>query len=144
MYSQEITAKATTWIIYKVFFLLVVHLPRTQDLIMQSCLVTKEQCHPEILKQTLIARTKGIDINCLIPLNNFCIKASRTTFFISNYYSTRQTVQFWFPFHLLFHTNNNSVSEITLAISMTRMITDCNYPLADIKRESGIHKHAVE
>lgn len=43
IYSQANTATVTTWIIYKVFFLLVVHLPRTQDLITQSCLVTKEQ-----------------------------------------------------------------------------------------------------
>lgn len=82
MYSQANTATVTTWIINKVFFLLVVHLPRTQVLITQSCLVTKEQCQPEILKQTLIARTKQININCLIPLNIFCIKASRTTFFL--------------------------------------------------------------
>lgn len=44
IYSQVNTAAVTTWIIYKVFFLLVVHLLRTQDLITQSCLVTKEQC----------------------------------------------------------------------------------------------------
>lgn len=58
--------------------------------------------------------------------------------------ASKKKVHFWFSFHLLFHTNDNSVSEITLAISMTRMIADHNYPLADIKRESGICNHQIE
>lgn len=64
-------------------------------------LFTKSSLTHEILKQTLIARTKWSDIHCLISLNNCCTKASRTCFSIFNYYSTEDR-GYRFDFHSIF------------------------------------------